>query len=217
MEGDVKERTDAEEGEDDDPFGFFGSSDDACATADATMSLTQQLVLHASLDRFEEVASRSNRGGTVRWRTPGSTGASAMWVGLLCAVEERWTVYGYMTNTGIKFMLLVENVFLTAERVRADSTAGSASIAAAPSSNREPELKAIFAQLHELYVRYHMNPFSKLRSPIKSKAFDLGIVQTAFAFNDTAAVSPPLVAPTLSSKARSAAVSGTADRSLEWM
>ena len=59
------------------------------------MSLTQQLVLHASLDRFEEVASGSNRGWTVWWRTPGSSNlANAMWMGLLCQVEERWNVYG---------------------------------------------------------------------------------------------------------------------------
>jgi hypothetical protein len=66
------------------------------------MSLTQQLVLHASLDRFEEIMTRSgSKGGgggvAVRWRTPGISANSSnngMWMGLLCRVEERWDVYG---------------------------------------------------------------------------------------------------------------------------
>jgi hypothetical protein len=70
---------------DEDPFGFFTENSHS-------MSLTNQLVLHASLDRFEEMARSST--GMVRWRMPGSNGANAMWMGLLCEVEERWNVYG---------------------------------------------------------------------------------------------------------------------------
>jgi hypothetical protein len=73
--------------DDDDPFGFFTQTSHS-------MSLTNQLVLHASLDRFEEMTASTNNGG-VRWRTPGSSGGSnAMWMGRLCEVEERWNVYG---------------------------------------------------------------------------------------------------------------------------
>jgi hypothetical protein len=73
--------------DDDDPFGFFTQTSHS-------MSLTNQLVLHASLDRFEEMTARTNNGG-VRWRMPGSGGGSnAMWMGRLCEVEERWNVYG---------------------------------------------------------------------------------------------------------------------------
>ena len=93
-------RDDEDDG-DDDPFGFFAGSNSADRRrrgdddpASSAMSLTQQLVLHASLDRFEEMACRSNRGGAVRWRTPGSNAPNAMWMGLLCRVEERWDVYG---------------------------------------------------------------------------------------------------------------------------
>ena len=74
----------------DDPFGFFENNSNL-RNMIPTMSLTQQLVLHASLDRFEELAARSN----IRWRMPGSSNsATAMWMGLLCEVEERWNVYG---------------------------------------------------------------------------------------------------------------------------
>ena len=99
-----KEQIHDEEDDDDDPFGFFSNSNNTELSSSSTaattstsipaMSLTQQLVLHASLDRFEEMASRSNKGGSVRWRTPGSNSANAMWMGLLCQVEERWDVYG---------------------------------------------------------------------------------------------------------------------------
>ena len=41
-------------------------------------------------------------------------------------------------------------------------------------------------KLHELYVRYTMNPFSKLRSPIQSRAFDEGINEMARGFNAVA-------------------------------
>ena len=100
----------------DDPFGFFGSTTihDGNSKPHLSignfsgipnpMTLTQQLVLHASLDRFEEMASRSNKGGAVRWRTPGSTGANAMWMGLLCEVEERWTVYGGWILSNFNFL-----------------------------------------------------------------------------------------------------------------
>ncbi|KAL3762099.1 hypothetical protein ACHAW5_008839 [Stephanodiscus triporus] len=181
------------------------------------MSLSEQLVLHACLDRFEEVACRSNyvgggggggggsssasgRGsGAVRWRTPGSNAPNAMWMGMLIEVEERWNVYGYLTNTGIKFMLLVEDVRLNpADGTRDDDSATSFPSPAPPSSssssnnsncgtiNRESDLKKIFARLHELYVQHTMNPFSQLRSPIRSRRFDDGIVEMARSYNDVA-------------------------------
>mmetsp|Transcript_37479 Transcript_37479/g.79997 ORF Transcript_37479/g.79997 Transcript_37479/m.79997 type:complete len:351 (-) Transcript_37479:313-1365(-) len=198
---------DNNEDDDDDPFGFFENNSNPLQSSPSgggnssnipAMSLTQQLVLHASLDRFEEMASRSNRGGTVRWRTPGSgNSANAMWMGLLCQVEERWNVYGYLTNTGIKFMILVENIYLNQDgsRRRQDHAPPSSlslfvnnSLPSALSSSgsREGDLKNMFAQLHELYVRHTMNPFSKLRSPIQSRAFDEGIIRMAHSFNNSA-------------------------------
>jgi len=190
----------------DDPFGFFENNSNPLQSSSngnnsnssniPAMSLTQQLVLHASLDRFEEMASRSNRGGAVRWRTPGSSNsANAMWMGLLCQVEERWNVYGYLTNTGIKFMILVENIYLNQDgsRRRQDHAPPSSlslfvnnSLPSNNSGSREADLKNMFAQLHELYVRHTMNPFSKLRAPIQSRIFDEGIVRMAQSFNSSA-------------------------------
>lgn len=68
-------------------------------------SLRQQFILHAALDRFDEL---SGPPPGFAWRTPGSTGSDAMWVGLLSTVEE-FRVYGYMTTTRLKFMAVVED------------------------------------------------------------------------------------------------------------
>jgi hypothetical protein len=101
-----------DDGDDDDPFGFFESSySNPHHRQQHRMSLTQQLVVHASLDVFEEKASSSRTmysgknfsggggrgsasGSGVRWRTPGTDSATSMYIGLLCRVEERWSVYG---------------------------------------------------------------------------------------------------------------------------
>lgn len=181
---------------DDDPFGFFGRSASIDTTSkgdvSAPMSLTQQLVLHASLDRFEEkMAARSNNGGpAARWRSPGAMGANAMWMGMLCEVEERMSLYGYTSNTGIKFILLLEITHVNQDGSRCQDGSPSSSLYASSTvtslPSREAELKTIFAQLHDLYVRYTMNPFTKLRGPIKSGVFDSGIGEIARSFNSSA-------------------------------
>jgi hypothetical protein len=181
--------------DDDDPFGFFGSSSTSSSSqVDNIMSLTQQLVLHASLDRFEEkmTSTRPNNNNNniaARWRSPGAMGANAMWMGMLCEVEERLRLYGYITNTGIKFILLLEIIHMnedgSSSRCHDLSLSSSVSVSSSLPS-RETELKHMFAQLHDLYVRYTMNPFTKLRGPIKSRVFDQGIGEIARSFNSSA-------------------------------
>jgi len=92
-------------------------------------------------------------------------------------------------------MILIENIYLNPEdgsRLRHDQQQNnntllpSMPVSDTSSSSREADLKRMFAQLHELYVRYTMNPFSQLRSPIQSKVFDKGIVNMASSFNSAA-------------------------------
>ena len=68
-------------------------------------SLKQQSILHAALDRFMHLVGPPPGFG---WRTPGTTGTDAMFVGLLCPVED-YRVYGYMTTTKIKIIAVVED------------------------------------------------------------------------------------------------------------
>jgi len=183
-----------------DPFGFFSANNASCAHASLAssalagpavqMSLTEQLVLHASLDRFEErMAGGRGNGAAPRWRTPGSSGANGMWMGRLCRVEERWNVYGYLTNTGVKFMIVVEELYMTRDGKAVSATSSTPGLSggsAAPTNHREGDLRNIFGHLHELYVRYSMNPFSQLRGAIRSESFEKGIVGMANSFNDLA-------------------------------
>mmetsp|Transcript_18578 Transcript_18578/g.53565 ORF Transcript_18578/g.53565 Transcript_18578/m.53565 type:complete len:114 (-) Transcript_18578:626-967(-) len=71
----------------DDPFGFFTKSE---SHVNESCSLRHQFIIHAALDRFEEITGPLSGN---RWRTPGATGSNAMWVGLLCPIEEV-RVYG---------------------------------------------------------------------------------------------------------------------------
>eukprot|EP00568_Trieres_chinensis_P005023 CAMPEP_0183296030 /NCGR_PEP_ID=MMETSP0160_2-20130417/3759_1 /TAXON_ID=2839 ORGANISM="Odontella Sinensis, Strain Grunow 1884" /NCGR_SAMPLE_ID=MMETSP0160_2 /ASSEMBLY_ACC=CAM_ASM_000250 /LENGTH=197 /DNA_ID=CAMNT_0025457597 /DNA_START=42 /DNA_END=635 /DNA_ORIENTATION=+ len=149
---------DAEDAED--PFGFFSKSE---ARANDSSSLRHQFIIHAALDRFEEITGSGNR-----WRTPGATGSNAMWVGLLCPIEDV-RVYGYLTNTSIKFMAVIEDGGNSRQPLR------------------ESELKSLFASLHDLYVEYTLNPFSQLRGKISSKRFDDDVGKYVDSYNSKVA------------------------------
>jgi hypothetical protein len=79
---------------------FFGlttpSMDDKGAVSNTTRiggfecSIRHQFILHAALDRYEQLAGPSTGLG---FRTSGASGNDAMFVGLLCPVEEM-RVYG---------------------------------------------------------------------------------------------------------------------------
>lgn len=64
------------------------ASSDADKTAGC--SLRQQFLLHAALDRFEQLAGPPPG---CAWRTQGVSGTDAMWAGLLCPVEDM-RIYG---------------------------------------------------------------------------------------------------------------------------
>lgn len=116
-----------------DPFGFFTTKifkESSSPLCFQECALRHQFILHASLDRFEEITSpsfpssnnrnnnnnnESNKGvgnssanNNRGWRTPGSSGNDAMWVGLLCPVDD-FKVYGYLTTTSIKILAVMED------------------------------------------------------------------------------------------------------------
>jgi hypothetical protein len=124
-------------------------------------SLRQQFILHAALDRFEQLAGPHSCG----WREPGVTGNAAMFVGLLYPIEDM-RVYGYMTTTQIKFLLTVEDD--AAYAMSADET-----------------IKRLFVKIHRFYVEYTLNPFSPLEGPIESERFDKKVRDCIVAYNHT--------------------------------
>jgi hypothetical protein len=81
---------------------FFGVS---LSTPRNQISLKHEFLLHAALDRLEQVAGPPPGYG---WRKSSDSLKSGMFVGLLCPHEEV-RVYGYVTTTKIVFLLTVED------------------------------------------------------------------------------------------------------------
>lgn len=130
-------------------------------------SLKQQFILHAALDRFDELLGV---GGDHSWRDPNATGADAMWVGLLCPVEDM-RVYGYVTTTKIKLMAVVEDI-ITSRPIQ--------------TKVMEEELKQLLISIHKLLVEYIMNPFNKIDdNKINSPRFNKGVLDSVSQFNRT--------------------------------
>lgn len=96
-----------------------------------------QYCFHSSLDIIEEKSSTSNKNPDTR----------DLFLGMLYATEL-YKIYGYMTNTKIKFILIVDSL---------------------NSAFRENEIRAIFRSIHAEYVNYISNPFIIPNEPIFSK------------------------------------------------
>ena len=97
-------------------------------------------IVHTSLDIVEERASK---------------GASAgdMFLGLLCPIED-YRVYGFITNTQVKLIVVFEEV-----------------------SVREAEVKLFMERFHMLYVDTMSNPFVEIGAKITSNQFKAGLQQ----------------------------------------
>uniref|UniRef100_A0A7S2DWP0 Trafficking protein particle complex subunit 2-like protein n=1 Tax=Helicotheca tamesis TaxID=374047 RepID=A0A7S2DWP0_9STRA len=135
--------------------------------ADVKCSLRHQFIMHAALDRLEELTAGN------RWRAPGAAGSDAMWIGMLCPVEEL-RVYGYIITTKIKFLIAIEDIFPPDQKQKQQA--------------RENEVKSLFANIHSLYVEHMLNPFSNIESTIESRKFDEGVKSFVDAFNSSGLV-----------------------------
>ena len=117
--------------------------------SDADLNLQQ--IVHTSLDIIEEETS---------WEATSSTYSDPRdyYLGLLTPTEDH-KVYGYSTNTRVKFVLIT------------DSTSHH---------GVDSEIKAIFKSLHQAYAETVANPFYLIGEKIHTKKFDnavLGIFQ----------------------------------------
>lgn len=50
-------------------------------------------------------------------------------------------------------------------------------------SPSESRLKVLFTKIHELYVHYTMNPFSKIQGKVISKRFNQGVKDAVAEYN----------------------------------
>ncbi|KAI5799960.1 Sedlin, N-terminal conserved region-domain-containing protein [Geopyxis carbonaria] len=112
--------------------------------------LAFHFLIHTTLDIFAS-------------RLPAKTNGDSDF-GLLYSVDEGLALYGWLTNTGIKFVIAVETP--------------SGDSASAPVGLREGEMKGVFRALQTAYIRLVCNPFydNDESGPIESKRF-LGEVE----------------------------------------
>lgn len=114
--------------------------------------------LHASLDRLDQF--------TIAAETGKKNHPKDNFTGLLSPLGNGTRVYGYLTNTNTKFLLIIE-----------DDNDAEATTA---------EVKRLFGYLHEMYTQEVMNPFSRVSSATEqrlSKKFDQRVQQHIASFN----------------------------------
>ncbi|XP_032691473.1 trafficking protein particle complex subunit 2-like protein isoform X2 [Odontomachus brunneus] len=114
--------------------------------ADEASALQFHYKVHTSIDIIEEKLSVGNK-TTVDTRD--------LYLGLLFATEE-YKIYGYATNTKIKFVIVLQSSNV---------------------SLRENDVKMTFKKLHAAYSNAVCNPFYIPGDQINSKSFDASVME----------------------------------------
>ncbi|KAH6617306.1 Longin-like domain-containing protein [Chaetomium tenue] len=108
------------------------------------------LILSSTLDVFE-LRSRQNAAAGV-----GLTGD----FGLLHAVDDRLAAYGFETNTGTRFVVIID---MRGRRIDGALAAGldgrDRRLAGAAAGLREGEMRPVFKAMQGAYIRLLQNPF----------------------------------------------------------
>lgn len=104
-------------------------------------SLKFHYIVHCALDAVEEKVSAPRK-------TPGEVFDT--YLGMLYPTED-YKVYGYISNTGIKFMLVVDDL------------------------QKDEEIRMMFKRFHTAYVDAVSNPFYTTSTPVTSKQFDASV------------------------------------------
>jgi hypothetical protein len=142
----------------------------AAPRSDSLISLRQEFILHAALDRFVQVNGPPpgfgwrNASSPTTVTTTGTTTSSPdpQFVGMLGPWDDLH-VYGWMSTTHIKFLVALRD------------DGGS--------THYNKNVSTLLRHIHQLYVEYRLNPLGPLTGPIQSKAFDRKIQQTVETYN----------------------------------
>lgn len=171
-------------------------------TTKTQKSLRQQFILHSALDRFEKI-SGPYPGCAWREHHPGITGNDAMFVGLLCPVEDL-RVYGrYCKCANVECyvqrkscLYRIPSVVASCSHVNVGILLGYMTTTQvkflltvqdeatmSDQKTMDETLKQLFIKLHRQYVEYSLNPFSSMTGPIVSSRFDQQISERIAAYN----------------------------------
>eukprot|EP00980_Cylindrotheca_fusiformis_P010112 scaffold2243_cov122-Cylindrotheca_fusiformis.AAC.28 len=137
---------------------------ESMASSGFRCSTRHQFIMHAALDRFDQLAGPPPGYG---WRKPAETGGDGMFVGFLSPWEDT-RIYGYVTTTRIKIMLVVEDDAIPEIQSSIDN-----------------DIKTLLSKIHELYVEDMLNPFKEVGSPVVSQRFQDKVQQFVYAFNQS--------------------------------
>jgi len=107
------------------------------SNADDTLRFSY--IVHCALDAIGDKLSAPKR-------TPGE--AADAFLGLLYPTED-YAVYGFVSNTKVKFILVIANASIL----------------------KDDDLRAVFKRFHAAYVDAVSNPFYNIGSPISSSRF----------------------------------------------
>lgn len=115
------------------------------ATANVDKEIALQYQVHASLDVIDERCATNQKA---------AADGRELYLGSLISTEQ-YKIYGYVTNTKIKFLIVID--------------------ATSTSSYRENEVRAMFRNLHNLYTDAVCNPFYTPGDPLTSASFDRAV------------------------------------------
>ena len=107
-------------------------------------SVRHRFVLHSALDRLEQLTTNPD-GTTKKNKINNNNAKNNNFLGLLLPIEET-RVYGYITNTKIKFILIVED----------------------DGDNSDVEIQRLLNDIHESYIQDIMNPFREQCAAVKT-------------------------------------------------
>jgi hypothetical protein len=179
-----------------DLFGFIQAT--ASQGQRQSLPLERQFMMHAALDRLEELVGASKPDGTMplrpqhHQRSSSSSssnnnnsrsnnnllsGNNAHWLGLLTVQDGDCAVYGHVVvATNLKFLALVQSSSLVDGG--GSGAAGAGSSVSSKNVTTAAAVKKLLASLHDNYIDYLLNPFSKIRGPIDSPRFDAKVRET---------------------------------------
>ncbi|VDM34224.1 unnamed protein product [Hydatigera taeniaeformis] len=124
-------------------------------TSNPDESLPNQFRVYGSLDIVEEKLSKFSSRSSY-----GDKETASNYLGLLYPIDDHY-VYGYVTNTNIKFILVQEVHFTVNELLKSSSAA-----------QVDNQIKKVFETLHDAYVELVSSPFYVPNTPIDPSASD---------------------------------------------
>ncbi|CAH8605141.1 unnamed protein product [Schistosoma curassoni] len=121
-------------------------------TAECPDPLFYHFKAHSALDVIEDKLSKRTTSG-------GNHDQLEQYLGLLYPMEDH-RIYGYVTNTKIKFIMIFESHVLSSQSTQSNVSVHQTHL-------RDVDVRAMFQRLHTAYIALVCSPFYKPGTPIQ--------------------------------------------------